>query len=117
MPPKRQKGSEPEEIAQSSQSGVPRQSSSAERRIVLQPECLEDLQYWIGTEWRTAQRILNLIAEVMRTPFEGTGKPEHLKHLGGNVWSRRINQADRLVYEVFNDRIDFLQARFHYGRE
>lgn len=114
MPPKRQKGPEGEETAQSGQSG---QSGSAERRIVLQPECLEDLQYWIGTEWRTAQRILNLIAEVMRTPFEGTGKPEHLKHLGGNVWSRRINQADRLVYEVSNDRIDFLQARFHYGRE
>lgn len=111
MPPKREKSQEPEQTAQSGQSGI------AGRRIILQPECLEDLQYWIGTEWRTAQRILNLIAEVMRTPFEGTGKPEHLKHLGGNVWSRRINQADRLVYEVFNDRIDFLQARFHYGRE
>ena len=46
--------------------------------------------------------------------FGGIGKPEHLKHFGGNVWSRRINEADRLVYEVFADRIEFLQARYHY---
>jgi toxin YoeB len=50
----------------------------------------------------------------LRDPFAGMGKPEPLKHLGGNVWSRRINQADRLVYEVFADRIEFLQARYHY---
>jgi toxin YoeB len=52
---------------------------------------------------------------VMREPFSGIGKPEHLKQLGGNVWSRRINEVDRLVYEVFADRIGFLQARYHYG--
>lgn len=52
---------------------------------------------------------------VLREPYSGIGKPEHLKHLGGNVWSRRINEADRLVYEVFGDRIEFLQARYHYG--
>ena len=50
----------------------------------------------------------------MRDPFAGVGKPEPLKHLGGSVWSRRINEADRLVYEVFDDRIEFLQARYHY---
>lgn len=38
-----------------------------------------------------------------------------LKYFGGNVWSRRINEADRLVYEVFDDRVEFLQARYHYG--
>ncbi len=108
MPPKRPKGPKTQENAEP---GKPH------RDIVLQPECLEDLQYWIGTEWRTARRILELIEEVMRTPFEGTGRPEHLKHLGANVWSRRINQTDRLVYLVRDDRIDFLQARYHYGRE
>ena len=50
----------------------------------------------------------------MRDPFAGIGKPEPLKHLGGNVWSRRITEADRLVHEVFDDRIEFLQARYHY---
>ena len=63
---------------------------------------------------KTALRVLDLIEAVMRDPFAGIGKPEHLKHLGGNVWSRRINQADRLVYEVFDDRVEFLQARYHY---
>lgn len=52
---------------------------------------------------------------VLRDPMQGIGKPEPLKYLGGNVWSRRINESDRLVYEVFNDRIEFLQARYHYG--
>ena len=108
MPPKRPKVPESEGNAE---------SSNPKRDLVLQPECLEDLQYWMATEWRTARRILELIEEVMRTPFEGTGKPEHLKHLGANVWSRRINQTDRLVYLVRSDRIDFLQARYHYGRE
>ena len=50
----------------------------------------------------------------LRDPFDGIGKPEPLKYLGGNVWSRRINEADRLVYEVGDDRIEFLQARYHY---
>lgn len=63
---------------------------------------------------KTALRVLDLIEAVMRDPFAGIGKPEHLRHLGGNVWSRRINQADRLVYEVFDDRAEFLQARYHY---
>lgn len=50
----------------------------------------------------------------MRTPFTGTGKPEPLKALGANVWSRRITQEHRLVYKVYDERIDFLQARYHY---
>ncbi len=88
-----------------------------ERQIVLLPQCLEDLQYRMGTEWRNGKRALDLIEETMRTPFEGTGLPEHLKYLGGNVWSRRITQTDRLVYEVYDDRISFLQARYHYSEE
>ena len=51
---------------------------------------------------------------VLRDPFKRLGKPERLKYLGGDVWSRRINEADRLVYEVFEDRVEFLQARYHY---
>ena len=51
----------------------------------------------------------------MRTPFAGTGKPEPLRFLGSDVWSRRITQEHRLVYLVRDERIDFLQARYHYG--
>jgi toxin YoeB len=81
---------------------------------VLQDECLEDLRYWVDTNRKIAQRLLDLMEAVHRDPFAGVGKPEPLKHLGGNVWSRRINEADRLVYEVFADRIEFLQARYSY---
>ncbi len=84
------------------------------RRAVLQDECLEDLRHWVDTNRRTALRVLDLMETVLRDPFTGVGKPEPLKHLGGNVWSRRINEADRLVYEVFEDRVEFLQARYHY---
>jgi toxin YoeB len=58
--------------------------------------------------------VLDLMEAVPRDPFAGVGKPEPLKHPGGNVWSRRITEADRLVYEVFADRIEVLQARYHY---
>lgn len=81
---------------------------------MLQDEYLEDLRYWVDTNRKTALRVLDLMESTLRDPFGGIGKPEHLKYFGGNVWSRRINEADRLVYEVFSDRIEFLQARYHY---
>ncbi len=61
-----------------------------------------------------ATRILKLIEAVLRDPFGGPGKSEMLKHVGPNVWSRRITQEHRLVYLVRDDRVDFLQARYHY---
>lgn len=85
------------------------------RAAVIQDECLEDLRYWVDTNRKMALRVLDLMDAVLRDPHAGLGKPEHLKHFGGNVWSRRINDADRLVYEVFQDRVELLQARYHYG--
>ena len=85
------------------------------RAAILQDECLEDLRFWVDTNRKMALRVLDLMDAVLRDPYGGVGKPEHLKHFGGNVWSRRINDADRLVYEVFADRVEFLQARYHYG--
>ncbi len=82
---------------------------------MFQDECLEDLRYWVDTNRRTALRVLDLMEATLRDPHRGIGKPEHLKHLGGAVWSRRINEVDRLVYEVFPDRVEFLQARYHYA--
>ena len=89
-------------------------STRKKRVAVFQDECREDLRYWVDTNRKTALRTLDLIEAVMREPYTGLGKPEHLQQLGANVWSRRITDADRLVYEVFADRIEFLQARYHY---
>ncbi|MDP8909229.1 MAG: Txe/YoeB family addiction module toxin, partial [Chloroflexota bacterium] len=54
---------------------------------------------------------------IMRMPFSGTGKPELLRFLGSDIWSRRITQEHRLVYLVRHERIDLLQARYHYGED
>jgi toxin YoeB len=59
-------------------------------------------------------RTLDLVEAILRDPFRGIGKPEPLKHLGAGVWSRRLTQEHRLVYLVSDDRIDFLQTRYHY---
>lgn len=85
-----------------------------ERSAGFQPEFRADLRYWVETDRRTALRVLSLIEAVMRDPFQGIGKPEPLKYLWASVWSRRITQEHRFVYLVSQDRIDFLQARYHY---
>jgi len=89
-------------------------AASDERLAVFQSEFREDLRWWTREQPRVAERIWALVEEVMRTLFIGIGKPEPLQYLGSNVWSRRITQEHRLVYLVRNDRIDFLQGRYHY---
>jgi toxin YoeB len=84
------------------------------REAVFQQEFREDLRYWVETDRKTAMRAFDLIEAVMRDPFTGIGKPEPLKYLSPGVWSRRLTQEHRLVYLVRDDRIDFLQARYHY---
>ena len=84
------------------------------REAVFQPEFVEDLQYWVETDRKTGLRAFKLIKDILRDPFQGIGKPEPLKHLGPNTWSRRLTQEHRIVYLVKDTRIDFLQARYHY---
>ena len=81
---------------------------------VFHPEFREDLQYWVKINPRTAIRALNIVEAILRDPFTGIGKPEPLKHLAAGVWSRRLTQEHRIVYLVGDDRIDFLQAHYHY---
>lgn len=66
------------------------------------------------TDRNIAIRVLDLVEAVMRDPFEGVGKPEPLRHVLEGCWSRRITQEHRLVYRIADERIDFLQARYHY---
>ena len=84
------------------------------RKAVFQKEFLEDLRYWVKIERKTALRCLDLVEAILRDPYEGMGKPEPLKYLGADMWSRRVTQEHRLVYLVRHDRVDFLQARYHY---
>lgn len=84
------------------------------RQAVFQQEFLEDLKHWVATDRKLALRALDLIEAILREPFTGIGKPEPLKHLAAGAWSRRLSQEHRIVYLVRHDRIDFLQARYHY---
>jgi toxin YoeB len=84
------------------------------RESVFHPEFREDLRYWVETDRKVSLRIFDLVEAIMRDPFRGIGKPEPLKFLGSGVWSRRITQEHRLVYVVGSERIEFIQARYHY---
>jgi toxin YoeB len=74
----------------------------------------EDLAWWIENDRAMALRIVRLIREVQRDPFQGIGKPERLKGDLSGCMSRRIDQEHRLVYEVKADRIRILSCRHHY---
>jgi toxin YoeB len=82
---------------------------------VFHPEFIEDLKHWVQTDRRTAARALDIVEAILNDPFKGIGKPEPLKYLAPNTWSRRLTQEHRIVYVVSSDRIEFLQARYHYG--
>ena len=84
------------------------------REAVFQPEFREDVRYWVKNDRKVALRAFDLIESIMRDPFAGIGKPEPLKYLTAGAWSRRLTQEHRIVYLVRDDRIDFLQARYHY---
>ncbi len=84
------------------------------RDAVFQPEFIEDLRFWVETDRKMALRAFDLIDAILRDPFHGIGKPEPLKYLAPGVWSRRLNQEHRMVYLVRDERINFLQARYHY---
>lgn len=74
----------------------------------------QDYQYWLATDRAILKRINRLIEECRRTPFEGTGKPEALKHQLAGYWSRRITEEHRLVYAVEDAQLVVIAARHHY---
>ncbi len=89
-------------------------SGNRSRDSVFEKEFREDLRFWLQTDRKTLVRIFELVEAVMRDPFSGIGKPEPMRHIGPNIWSRRITKEHRLLYRVSEERINFLQARFHY---
>ena len=85
-----------------------------ERRSVFTSQFREDLKYWTRNDRKIAMRVLDLVEDVMRSPFEGIGKPEPMRFDFAGCWSRRISAEHRLVYEVTGESVTFLQARYHY---
>jgi len=87
---------------------------AGQRFAVFELEFREDLRYWVEIDRKVALRALDLVEAILRDPFTGIGKPEPLKYPGPGLWSRRLTQEHRIVYLVADDRVDFLQARYHY---
>jgi toxin YoeB len=83
--------------------------------IAFSKEALSHLQYWKKSgNKKVAEKIVDLLKEIQRSPFEGTGKPEALKHKWSGYWSRRITDEHRIIYKVENDTIVVVQLRYHY---
>ena len=83
-------------------------------KITFTEQAWEDYQYWQKTDKRILRRIHLLTRDIQRSPFEGIGKPEALKHHLTGYWSRRINDEHRIVYKLFGSGIVFIQLRYHY---
>ena len=84
-------------------------------RLVFDPNAWEDLRFWVDKDRRKALKVIDLIDAVLKSPFEGIGKPEPLKFELSGCWSRRIDQEHRLVYRVEGGDLIVLGCRYHYG--
>ena len=73
-----------------------------------------DYIYWQTQNKKTLKRINNLIKDTERNPFEGIGKPEPLKGNLSGFWSRHIDDTNRFVYRINNDKLEILSCRGHY---
>lgn len=83
-------------------------------KLIFSANAWEDYLYWQKTDKKTLKRINQLIAEIQRSPFEGIGKPEPLKHALSGYWSRRIDGEHRIVYRTDDDSVFIAQLRYHY---
>lgn len=83
-------------------------------KLIFSEQAWEDYLYWQKTDKQIIKRINALIKDVSRSPFEGIGKPEPLKHALSGYWSRRINDEHRMVYAINDNSLLLAQLRYHY---
>ena len=107
-----------------SNSEIQKQSSKAYTPL-FSPDFKADLRWWYQNKPNMGDKIMDLVADILDgDPFKGIGKPEPLKYIASDTWSRRIDLEHRLVYKVLKDtpsdmkgdRVYFLQARYHYRK-
>ena len=85
-------------------------------KVTLLPKAFDEMSYWAETDRNALIKIFELIKDIKRSPFSGIGKPEPLKHQFKGLWSRRINQEHRLIYQVSGEELIIVSCRFHYSR-
>lgn len=83
---------------------------------IWQDEAWEDYVYWQTQDRKTLKRINQLLDDIDRNGYEGIGKPEPLKGSLTGWWSRRIDEANRLIYRLNNEQIEIAQCRSHYRK-
>ena len=83
--------------------------------LTFSTKAWEEYLYWQSADKKILKRINTLIKDIQRTPTEGIGKPEPLKHGLSGYWSRRINDEHRIVYKPQGNAILIAQLRYHYG--
>jgi toxin YoeB len=83
-------------------------------KIIFSSQAWDDYLHWQQTDRKILKRINDLIKEITRTPFEGAGKPEPLRHTLTGYWSRRIDDEHRLVYKIEGVAVLIAQMRYHY---
>jgi toxin YoeB len=86
----------------------------SDRLLSWTDEAWKSYLYWQTQDRKTLKRINRLIAEVLRSPFDGIGKPEPLRENLSGFWSRRIDDTNRLVYAVDDKAITIISCRYHY---
>lgn len=86
----------------------------SDRLLSWTDEAWKSYLYWQTQDRKTLKRINKLIAEVLRSPFDGIGKPEPLRENLSGFWSRRIDDTNRLVYAVDDEAITIISCRYHY---
>jgi len=85
------------------------------RAIRFVSDAWEAYLYWQGQDKKTLKRLNLLITATARDPFAGIGKPEPLRGELSGYWSRRIDDANRLVYRATDTELVIIACRFHYG--
>ena len=86
----------------------------SDKIVIFDSQFRDDLRWWVRKDRKICDRVLDLVEATIADPIKGIGKPEKLKYLPGSRWSRRITQEHRLVYQIGNDKLIFLQCRYHY---
>jgi toxin YoeB len=83
------------------------------RKLVFSDEAWENYLHWRETDRPMVRRIHELIKDIRRSPYEGIGKPEPLKHQLAGWWSRRIDAEHRFVYRVTENAVEIATLRHH----
>ena len=83
-------------------------------KISFTKKSWEEYCYWQSQDKKTLKRINLLLADIQRNNFTGIGKPEPLKENLTGFWSRRIDDSNRLVYKIENEKIEIVQCKGHY---